>query len=48
MGQSKFVWIIIYKDSSSNTFLGTWDELLKSKELVEEPIAIIRGELLWT
>ncbi len=43
MGQSIFVWILVYGDGKTQTFTCTWDELCL-KYLDSEPVAVIRGD----
>ena len=46
MGQSRFNWIIVYRDGAIGKFIGTWDDFINnySDEGHGEPIAIIQGE----
>lgn len=46
MGQSTFIWCLLYDNNSDSpsmeTFEGTWDELLASPVVRDEPVAITR------
>ena len=45
MGQSKFVWIIVYDNGVTKNFFGTWDELMVWGIPGPNPLAIVRGEV---